>query len=89
MTNTMIAAAVGGILLGLNGCAESTPPAAAPADTTASSADGGAAKHACKGQNECRSQGGCKTDTHACKGQNDCRSQGGCKTAGVEPLPPR
>lgn len=36
-------------------------------------------KHACKGQNECKGQGGCKTDTNACKGQNACKAQGGCK----------
>ncbi len=73
MKSTMIAAAVGGILMGLTACA-STPPANAPTDTTA-----GAAKHACKGQNACKGQGGCKTDAHACKAQNDCKGQGGCK----------
>jgi hypothetical protein len=87
MKNTMLSAAVGGILLGLNGCAGSTPPASAPTDTTAGAAAPAAAKHACKGQNDCRSQGGCKTDAHACKGQNDCRSQGGCKTTGFDPAP--
>lgn len=87
MTNKMIAAAVSGILLGLEGCAASTPPAAAPAPTPADSAAAAAApaKHACKGQNDCRSQGGRHTDAHACKGQNDCRGQGGCKTAGISP----
>jgi hypothetical protein len=80
MTNTMIAAAVGGILMGLTGCA-SNPPANAPANPgeTASSTVAAPAKHACKGQNDCKGQGGCKTATHACKGQNDCKGQGGCK----------
>jgi hypothetical protein len=34
--------------------------------------------HGCKGMNECKGQGGCKTDKHACKGMNDCKGQGGC-----------
>lgn len=80
MTNTMIAAAVGGILMGLTGCAGSNPPANDASGLTAqSSAAAPAAKHACKGQNDCKGQGGCKTATHACKGQNDCKGQGGCK----------
>jgi hypothetical protein len=88
LNNTMIAAAVGGILMGAVGCGGSTPPAASPDSTGASAvtAPAGstgsampAAKHACKGQNDCKGQGGCKTDKHACKGQNDCKGQGGCK----------
>ncbi len=84
LTNSMIAAAVGGILLGASGCA-SNEPAKAPTDGTSVSpaaATGGAAtpaKHSCKGQNDCKGQGGCKTDKHGCKGQNDCKGQGGCK----------
>jgi hypothetical protein len=84
--NMMIAAAVGGILMGVNGCGGETPPAASPESTggsgmTAPAGSGSAtpAKHACKGQNDCKGQGGCKTDKHACKGQNDCKGQGGCK----------
>jgi hypothetical protein len=87
LNNTMIAAAVGGILMGVTGCGGSTPPAASPDSTgggamTAPAASSGSAtpaKHACKGQNDCKGQGGCKTDKHACKGQNDCKGQGGCK----------
>jgi len=37
------------------------------------------AAHACKGRNDCKGLGGCKTSRHACKGQNDCKGQGGCK----------
>jgi hypothetical protein len=83
-TTMMIAAAVGGILLGATGCGESTPPASAPSGAAAAPATGTAmpaAKHACKGQNDCKGQGGCKTEKHGCKAQNDCKGQGGCKGA--------
>ena len=36
--------------------------------------------HACKGHNECKGKGGCKTEKHTCKGQNECKGQGGCKS---------
>lgn len=39
-------------------------------------------KHACKGQNSCKGNGGCKTEKNACKGQNSCKGQGGCATDG-------
>ena len=47
-----------------------------------SSASGAAAmeKHACKGMNACKGQGGCHTDKNACKGQNACKGMGGCKS---------
>jgi hypothetical protein len=35
-------------------------------------------KHSCKGKNDCKGKGGCKSDKHSCKGKNDCKSQGGC-----------
>lgn len=37
-------------------------------------------KHACKGMNSCKGQGGCATDKNACKGQNACKGHGGCNT---------
>ncbi len=69
----LVAAAVGGIVAGgtlafpLAGTAfaDDEPPAA---------------KHACRGLNECKGQGACKTDLNACKGQNECRALGGCAT---------
>jgi hypothetical protein len=80
LTNTMMAAAVGGILLGATGCASApTPPSADPSAAAASAGAATPAKHACKGQNDCKGQGGCKTDKHGCKAQNDCKGQGGCK----------
>ncbi len=50
--------------------ADAAAPAAEPA------AD---AKECCKGKNECKGKGACKTDKNACKGKNDCKGHGGCK----------
>ena len=36
-------------------------------------------KHICKGHNECKGKGGCKTDKNDCSGKNECKGQGGCK----------
>ena len=33
----------------------------------------------CKGRNECKGKGGCKTSLNECKGLNDCKGKGGCK----------
>jgi hypothetical protein len=68
----IVAGAAGGLACNKSDAATG----AAPAATTPAS-DG--AKHACKGQNDCKGQGGCGTDKHACKGQNACKGQGGCK----------
>ncbi len=40
--------------------------------------EGGAAKHACKGMNECKGQGGCKSGDNGCAGKNSCKGKGGC-----------
>ena len=81
LTNTMIAAAVGGILMGCGWLARRRPRSRSLGDGAGGRAPPRRrpAKHACKGQNACKGQGGCKTDKHACKGQNDCKGQGGCK----------
>jgi len=47
--------------------------------------DGGT--HACKGANDCKGQGGCKTGDNGCKGQNSCKGHGGCKTDGSTTAP--
>jgi len=39
-----------------------------------------AAKHSCKGMNNCKGQGGCKTADNDCKGKNSCKGKGGCAT---------
>ena len=36
--------------------------------------------NACKGQNDCKGKGGCKTGDNGCKGKNSCKGKGGCKT---------
>ena len=38
-------------------------------------------KHVCKGMNECKGKGGCKTDNNECAGKNECKGKGGCATA--------
>jgi hypothetical protein len=101
-TNTLMAAAVAGILAGACG-GEATPPpatpaaeapaaeapaAAPPADASASVNDripadndsSTPSKHACKGLNDCKGRGGCKTDLNTCRGKNECKGRGGCKS---------
>src|ERR1043165_3080793 len=76
ISQSLLAAAVGGILVGAAGHAEaksssSSIEKARIAATSIPMAEG--AKHACKGKNSCKGQGGCKTDKHDCKGQNACK----------------
>lgn len=40
----------------------------------------GAAKHVCKGHNECKGQGGCSSGDNGCAGKNSCKGKGGCAT---------
>jgi hypothetical protein len=44
-----------------------------------------AAKHSCKGKNDCKGQGGCKSSDNGCKGKNSCKGKGGCATDGSKP----
>ena len=37
-------------------------------------------KHACKGKNSCRGQGGFQPGDQGCKGRNTCKGKGGCAT---------
>ena len=39
-------------------------------------------KHSCKGNNDCKGQGGCKSSDNGCKGKNSCKGKGGCATDG-------
>src|SRR3954470_22608670 len=43
-------------------------------------------KHSCKGKNDCKGQGGCKSSEHGCNAQNSCKGKGGCATDG-SPMP--
>jgi hypothetical protein len=54
----------------------------ANAGVKARNMDGATTQHDCKGNNECKGQGGCKTGDNGCKGQNSCKGKGGCKTSG-------
>lgn len=38
------------------------------------------AKHACKGMNSCKGQGGCQSGDAGCAGKNSCKGKGGCAT---------
>jgi hypothetical protein len=67
--NKLLVAAVGGALAGAQ---------VAPALAAEEKAKTG---HACKGKNECKGQGGCKTGDAGCKGKNSCKGKGGCKTS--------
>jgi hypothetical protein len=75
-----VTAACLGILAGASSTAACNKSDGGPGAAPSSSAPAaGGAKHACKGQNDCKGQGGCGTDKHSCKGQNACKGQGGCK----------
>ncbi len=41
----------------------------------------GGEKHACKGMNECKGQGGCESGDNGCAGKNSCKGHGGCATS--------
>ena len=77
--------------------AEAAPAEAAPAADAGATANQDAATgtvaptdgsqpvkvvpHGCKGKNECKGQGGCKTGDNGCKGKNSCKGKGGCASA--------
>jgi hypothetical protein len=85
MTNStkslVLAAAVAGLFGGtaLRVNAQPTAPAASAGVLLAQTAP---AKHACKGQNDCKGQGGGKN-----AGKNSCKGQGNCATDGSKPAP--
>jgi hypothetical protein len=41
-------------------------------------------KHTCKGHNECKGKGGCKTGDAGCAGKNSCKGKGGCAAAAAK-----
>ena len=84
ITESLLAAAVSGIVMGAtSGCDKNTAPAnsaTTPAGSPAAGTTAAEGKHSCKGQNACKGQGGCKVEgKNSCKGQNACKGQGGCK----------
>ncbi len=78
----LLAAAVGGLLLGAS-CKGSSPGSAGEIHAAASGASSAAPhkgdKACCKGLNDCKGKGGCAVaGKHDCAGKNDCKGQGGC-----------
>ena len=75
---TVAAAALSGLMLGttgyIAGCSHDN-------DAPGVHADHAGVQHACKGLNDCKGKGGCKTTENACKGQNACKGKGGCKAS--------
>ncbi len=74
----LVAAATSGLLAGASGCAKTNPDAQTPGSSSMSAMGD---KHGCKGQNDCKGHGGCKSSNNGCRGKNDCKGHGGCKTA--------
>lgn len=74
-TNLLLAAAVSGVLAGAAWAGDPAPTGTATATPATPE------KHACKGLNSCKANGGCKTATNSCAGMNSCKGQGGCATA--------
>ena len=76
-------AAVAGLLSGslaVRTYAASTPSHPGVSLQTMADAQKPLPKHACKGQNDCKGQGGGKNP-----GKNSCKGKGGCATDGSKP----
>ena len=89
--NLVLAAAFAGLLGGTTARLNAQPVSGHSEATANSSAFAGVAvtaekkdlpKHACKGQNDCKGQGG-GDKAHA--GKNACKGQGACATDGSKP----
>ena len=66
--NTVMGAVVAGMVAGTKVFADSHTEKKADATD----------KHICKGHNDCKGKGGCKTEANACAGKNECKGKGGC-----------
>ncbi len=53
-------------------------PAMTSCKSTHDSGASASSKHACKGLNACKGQGGCSSSDNGCKGKNSCKGKGGC-----------
>src|SRR5271170_5135905 len=78
-SHTLIAAAVGGILVGATACGGETPPAAAPMAAPADSSSAAPMASAAPAAPAATDMAAAPAK-HACKGMNACKGQGGCKT---------
>lgn len=70
--SSLVTLAMGGLLLGsaattLTSCKSDSHAAATAAE-----------KHACKGMNSCKGNGGCNSGDAGCGGKNSCKGKGGC-----------
>jgi len=80
MRALVMGAALSGFLAGTTAMASEKP-----LDNTTSGKkadDKKVEKHACKGQNSCKGNGGCSAGDNGCKGKNSCQGKGGCATDG-------
>lgn len=91
VNHLVLAAAFAGLLGGTSARLNAQPASGQPGATAGSSAFAGVMvaadqkdlpKHACKGQNDCKGQGG-GDKKHA--GKNACKGQGACATDGSKP----
>jgi len=91
VSNLALAAAFAGLLGGttarlnaqpISGHSEATASSSALAGVVAAADQKDLPKHACKGQNDCKGQGG-GDKKHA--GKNACKGQGACATDGSTP----
>jgi hypothetical protein len=60
--------------------ADATPTEPVNDRIPADNDSGQPSKHACKGLNDCKGRGGCKTELNSCRGKNECKGRGGCKS---------
>lgn len=42
--------------------------------------------HLCKGRNDCKGKGGCRTGDRGCAGKNTCKARGGCAVKDGKPI---
>jgi hypothetical protein len=91
VSNLALAAAFAGLLGGttarlnaqpVSGNSEATPSSSVFAGVMVAADKKDLPKHACKGQNDCKGQGG-GDKKHA--GKNACKGQGACATDGSKP----
>jgi len=86
----LLTAALSGLIGGTSVAAKaatngSTGVSATHAGLMYTAADTKVEKHASKGKNSCKGNGGCSTGDQGCKAKNTCKGKGGCATDGSKP----
>lgn len=84
-THILAAAALSGFLSGAQAAQALNQPADGIHGSAVQTLADDKGGHACKGHNECKGKGGCKSGDNGCKGKNSCKGKGGCKTAPEKP----